>query len=218
MENEENIENLFQKIIRDSIPVKITPFVTQTLVAFFFLVYGLTAENPLLTEQAWLSFGFIPALMFSLTDIYRYVSHIFLHYDFVHLVVNSAFLWTFGDNVEEKVDHGYFALSFFICGIFAAFGFGLFINFLYPIYSNVVCIGASGAISGILAMYFLLVPDNKVIILDKYEYSSRVYIAAWFIENLVYMFSIGEGVAYAAHVFGFIAGLVIGYVFQAKKP
>ena len=213
----EEIHNIFQKIIRDSIRVKITPVVTQTLVAAFFLIYGLYAEKPFMTEQVILLFGFIPALMFNLYAIYRYVTHIFLHLNWLHLIFNSAFLWCFGDNVEERTGRAIYVISFFASGIFAAFCFGMLVITLFPDFAIIPCIGASGAISGIMGMYFMLIPENKIIFLDKYEVDSKYFLAAWFIEQLIYSLTLEQGIAYFAHVSGFILGVIIGYVIKRKE-
>jgi len=217
MENEENIYNIFQKIIRDSIPVKITPYITQSLVAAFFLIYGLYAEKPFMTEQSISIFGFVPALMFVLFQAYRYITHIFLHLNWLHLIYNCAFLWTFGDNTEEAYGHGIYAILFFIFGIFAAFAFGLFILGFYPVLALIPCIGSSGAISGVMGSYLILVPENKIILLDKYEVNSKYFLIAWFLEQLAYSLYIEQGIAFLAHVAGFILGVIVAYAWKRRS-
>lgn len=164
-------------------------------------------------------FGFRPAEFSPLTLI----SSLFLHGGFMHLAGNMLFLYIFGDNVEARLGRLRYLLTYLGCGIAATLFFALFAGS-----SQVPLIGASGAISGVLGCYFLWFPHNRVrcfLFLFPFLMTS-VYLAArlvlgfyLLVDNLLpFLFtsSGGSGVAYGAHIGGFIGGL--GVAWLADRP
>ena len=150
----------------------------------------------------------------------------FLHGSWSHVIGNMWYLWIFGDNVEDRVGHGRFIVFYLLCGIAAALG-----QIAIDPTSTLPTIGASGAIAGVMGAYFVLYPQSRVLTLipliifwEIVELPAIVLLGFWF---LMQLFSAGAiavtasthgsgGVAFMAHVAGFVVGLVGVFVF--RKP
>jgi membrane associated rhomboid family serine protease len=149
-------------------------------------------------------------------------SSMFLHGGFLHLAGNMLYLWIFGNNVEDAMGHGRFIVFYLVCGVAAA----LTLAWIDP-ESPVPMIGASGAISGVLAGYVLLFPRARVtvvvplgIIFYPLALSAFWVVSFWFVMQLVSAaFSNPEqpGVAWWAHVGGFAAGLLLTPLFKSQR-
>lgn len=144
----------------------------------------------------------------------------FMHGGFMHLAGNMLFLWIFGDNIEDRLGHVKYLIFYLLCGVIASlahvFTTGVFASSESALL--VPSLGASGAISGVLGGYILLHPKRRVtVILFRFLTDVPAYVAIgiWFAFQLISglgMFGGGSqsgGVAYAAHVGGFLAGLVL---------
>lgn len=148
----------------------------------------------------------------------------FMHGSIMHIVGNMLFLWIFGDNVEDELGHFRYLLYYLTCGLLAdaahimwTYGFGGD--------PRIPCLGASGAISGVLGGYLLLHPHRRVTVLVFRmitEVPAYMCIGLWFlfqlIESLGSFGRSGGGVAYGAHIGGFIAGAVLVKVFHVGIP
>lgn len=149
---------------------------------------------------------------------FNFLSSMFMHGGWAHLLGNMLFLWIFGDNIEDKIGHIRYAIFYVICGIAAALG-----QIIQDTDSVIPMLGASGAISGVLGGYILLFPRRRVqalIFNFLTEVPAFVAIGIWIVYQLVlgYMTDPGTGgVAYAAHIGGFIAGLALIKVFAIGK-
>lgn len=144
------------------------------------------------------------------------ITSMFMHGGFAHLFGNMLYLWIFGDNLEDSLGHFRYFLFYMVCGVLAS---------LAHVVSSVVfsenmlipSLGASGAISGVLGGYLVLHPKRKVkvIFLRSVRYvSALVAIGIWFLFQLISSIGVigqgsGGGVAYAAHIGGFIVGLIL---------
>jgi membrane associated rhomboid family serine protease len=203
--------------IRDHNPSGRTPYVTYALMAAniaVFLSYAALFSDPRALNQFFFDWAIIPARLASGGGLETLVTSMFLHGGFMHLAGNMLFLWIFGDNLEDKMGHGKFALFYLATGIAA----GLFHVVAAP-GSTVPTVGASGAIAGVMGGYLLLFPKAKVDILIILVVFFRVFpIPAWIMLGLWFaMQFIGGvgadpdtgGVAYWAHAGGFIAGIVL---------
>lgn len=141
---------------------------------------------------------------------FNFLSSMFMHGDIMHIFGNMLFLWIFGDNIENLIGHVRYAIFYIICGIAAALG-----QIVMDTDSIIPMLGASGAISGILGAYLLLFPTRRVRALLFNIYTTvpaYVALGIWIIYQIVsgYLSSAETGgVAYAAHIGGFIAGLVL---------
>ncbi len=145
---------------------------------------------------------------------FNFLSSMFMHGGFSHIFGNMLFLWVFGDNIENRLGHIRYGIFYLLCGVAAALG-----QILMQTDSIIPMLGASGAISGVLGGYLLLFPRRSVrAIIFNFFTTVPAYVALgiWIIYQIVlgYLTPPGTGgVAYAAHIGGFIAGLVLVKIF-----
>jgi membrane associated rhomboid family serine protease len=147
----------------------------------------------------------------------------FLHGSWLHLLGNMLFLLIFGNNIEDRMGHIRFALFYAACGYAAAYGFAIANS-----NSSAPLIGASGAIAGVLGAYLVLFPKVRVWVLVPFliflplRLPAWLVLGFWFVLQAVY--SSGEGVsdagtvAYAAHIFGFLAGMLLAWPLRPGTP
>ncbi|MFZ1268016.1 MAG: rhomboid family intramembrane serine protease, partial [Anaerolineae bacterium] len=145
----------------------------------------------------------------------------FMHAGWVHLAGNMLYLWIFGDNVEDRFGHLKFIIFYLLCGLAATFA-----QLAFSAGSNVPNLGASGAIAGVLGAYLILFPQGKVRVLmgnRVMPMPALIVIGLWIV--LQFFSGIGSisntadtgGVAYMAHIGGFVAGLVLTFLFRSKN-
>jgi membrane associated rhomboid family serine protease len=143
----------------------------------------------------------------------------FMHAGWLHLLGNMLYLWIFGDNVEDSFGHAKFLIFYVLCGIAATFA-----QVLFTSGSNVPNLGASGAIAGVLAAYLVLFPRGQVRVMmgrGIIPMPALVVIGFWIVLQLISgVGSISQsaesgGVAYLAHIGGFVAGLVLTFILRA---
>jgi membrane associated rhomboid family serine protease len=209
--------------LHDDNPSDSTPIFTVAFIAICVLVFlwQVTLPGPA-AQSAILGFGVVPKTLLgggSLPpDLYRIpawltiLSSMFMHGGWMHLIGNMLYLWIFGNNVEDAMGHARFVLFYVLCGIAAALA-----QALPDPNSTVPMIGASGAISGVLGAYLLLYPHARVLVLiplgivaRTFRVPAMVVLGFWFGLQLLSSFAgSSDGVAFRAHVGGFIAGLVL---------
>jgi membrane associated rhomboid family serine protease len=149
---------------------------------------------------------------------FNFLSSMFMHGDIMHIGGNMLFLWIFGDNIEDRIGHIRYIVFYLICGLAAAAG-----QIIVGPDSVIPMIGASGAISGVLGGYLLLFPKREVrAILFNFLTTVPAFVAIgiWIVYQVVLGFlspSGGGGVAYAAHIGGFVAGLLLIKVFAIGR-
>lgn len=208
--------------LRDVIPSRTTPFVTITLIILNSLAFWFELMLPGAERQAFIrEFGIVPAA-FTWSSV---VTSMFLHGGWLHVIGNMWYLWIFGDNVEDRLGHGRYLFFYLLCGAAA----GIAQTLVNPD-SYVPTIGASGAIAGVMGAYFVLYPQSRVltliplfIFIEIIEIRAIYFLGFWF---LMQLFSgVGSvahttgsqgGIAFWAHVAGFVAGL--GAVFVFRQP
>jgi membrane associated rhomboid family serine protease len=209
--------------LRDVIPSRTRPGVTIGLIAFNVLVFLFQATLPAdLAESFVLAFAVVPA-HFSLVDVF---TSMFVHAGLAHLAGNMLFLWIFGDNVEDRLGHGRFALFYVLCGFLAAFAqTALNPDSLIPM------VGASGAIAGVMGAYLVLYPHSRVLMLFPFppilfELPAVFFLGFWFFMQFLSGIStlpifqsgaISGGVAFWAHVAGFVGGLALVIPMRRKE-
>jgi membrane associated rhomboid family serine protease len=147
----------------------------------------------------------------------------FLHGGWLHLLGNMLFLWIFGNNIEDRMGHVRFLLFYLVCGYAAAYGFALL-----DAGSKAPLIGASGAIAGVLGAYLVLYPRARVWVLVPFlvflplRLPAWIVLGLWFVLQAVYSWGAGVSdagtVAYAAHVAGFVAGMLIAWPLRPGTP
>jgi membrane associated rhomboid family serine protease len=196
-------------------------YVTIGLIAVNVLVWLFT--GPLASAEfastAPGSFGYIPALFHDNVRLdpavavvpkgFTFITYAFLHGGFWHIATNMIFLWVFGDNVEDAMGHIRFLLFYLLCSAAAAWFHGLILP-----HSQDPLVGASGAISGVVASYFFLHPKVRVwvLILWRIPLPLPAFVPLLFwIGQQVYMLAVDHvgNVSFAAHVGGIIAGLAM---------
>ena len=154
-------------------------------------------------------------------DLITVFTSMFMHGGWVHLGGNMLYLWIFGDNVEDRFGHAKFALFYLLCGIAATFA-----QVVVNAGSNIPNLGASGAIAGVLGAYLILFPKGQVKVLmgrGVVPMPALVVIGLWIV--LQFVSGIGSitqsaetgGVAYMAHIGGFVAGLVLTFLFGGRR-
>ena len=158
------------------------------------------------------------------------ITSMFMHGGIAHIFGNMLFLWIFGDNIEDRLGHFRYLIFYFVCGIIAGLShvFATAMLASNPSSLLVPSLGASGAISGVLGAYILLFPTRRVIVLLGWlamPMPAFVAIGLWFVFQLISGLGVlgsgsqAGGVAYAAHIGGFIAGLLLIKVFEiGRRP
>jgi membrane associated rhomboid family serine protease len=209
--------------LRDVIPSRTTPYVTVTIIVLNSLAWLFELSLPHEELNQFLTvYGVVPA-HFAWPTL---ITSMFLHAGWTHVIGNMWYLWIFGDNVEDSLGHGRFIVFYLLCGIVAAFG-----QILIQPDSTLPTIGASGAIAGVLGAYFVLYPQSRVltllpliIIWEIVELPAVVLLGFWFLYQLFSAGTIamtastgGGGVAFMAHVAGFLFGVVAVFVFKKRQ-
>ena len=218
---------------KDDNPTVRPPVVTIALIAVNVLVYIFFAfQGPMVYREAILNLGIIPAELMhmqnliispTLPPVANLLTSMFTHADLIHLAGNMWFLWLFGDNVEDRLGHAPYLLFYLLSGLVATF-FHVLFNFT----SLVPVVGASGAISGILGAYAVLFPHARVrtfvfifIFIDIIMIPAVFFIGFWIlfqvINGLLSLGATGGGVAWFAHIGGFVFGLY-GLRLFVRKP
>lgn len=215
--------------IHDDNPTRTVPFVTWTFIVANVLVFFYELSLPPGRPQAafFADFALVPADVVHaqrLTDYGTVVTSMFLHGGWMHLIGNMLYFWIFGNNIEDSVGHFKFVLFYLLCGAAAAAT-----QVAISPDSTVPMIGASGAISGVLGAYMLLFPRAPVTILVPIVIFIRiiqvpawVMLLFWFALQLVSgSLQLGVrltgGVAFWAHVGGFVAGLALIPLFKKRR-
>ena len=207
--------------LRDIIPSRTTPYITITIIALNVMAWLFELSLPRDVLPVFLQvYGVVPGDFHAPTLI----SSMFLHGGWSHVIGNMWYLWIFGDNIEDRLGHARFIVFYLLCGITAALG-----QIVVDPSSTLPTIGASGAIAGVMGAYFVLYPHSRVltlipwIFLQVVELPAIVLLGFWFLMQLFSAGAIavtasthGGGVAFAAHVAGFVMGMIGVFVF--RKP
>jgi membrane associated rhomboid family serine protease len=211
--------------LHDNIPTNRFPFFTIGLIFICILVFlWQVSLSPESQQNAIYALGAVPALLFDKNSIFgnntfippswTLVTSMFLHGGWMHLLGNMLYLWIFGNNIEDVLGHKRFLAFYILAGLIAALSHAL----PNPA-STLPMIGASGAISGILGAYLLLFPKAKVLVLIPLGFIAPIVripallvLGAWFLIQIISSLlsdSTGGGVAWGAHVGGFVAGIIL---------
>jgi len=203
--------------ISDSIKSKGFPTTNVLLIVFTVFVFleEIVSPNP---DSFIAKYSLIPQLVnFSNTStLLPFITAIFLHGGFLHIVSNMLFLWVFGDNIE-----GYFGVLFFLFIYFASGIVGNITQYVLAPDSTIPMLGASGAIAGILGSYFILFPNSKIKTLVPFfgfltivDIPATVMLGYWFLLQVISgAFSLtatsAGGIAFFAHIGGFATGIIL---------
>ena len=196
------------------------PVVTYALIALNVLFFFVETSGGDAFIMKW---AFVPRRFVANpgADAPTLFTSMFMHGGWLHLGGNMLYLWIFGDNVEDRFGHIKFIVFYLLCGLAATFA-----QLAFSAGSNVPNLGASGAIAGVLGSYILLFPQGRVKVLQGQrviQVPALIVIGLWIV--LQFFSGIGSisntaetgGVAYMAHIGGFLAGVVLTFLFRGSR-
>jgi len=204
----------------DENPTKIKPIVNWTIIIASILAFlWQTSRGEPYFILSLYNYGLVPARITSGSGLHTFITSIFLHGGWSHLLGNMLFLAIFGDNIEDCCGHLRY-LAFYLATGIAASAFWMLTTWG----ANFPAVGASGAISGVLGAYFILYPNAKIRTLIGVGLFMRIIripaymmIGMWFFYQLLLAsFPLNTGVAYTAHIGGFLAGMALSRIIRPK--
>jgi len=219
--------------LKDDNPTRITPVITWGFIAVNVMVFLYQVSLGQEGQRFIYEYGAIPAVVFGYKTLPKSLAAIppgvslftsmFLHGGWLHLIGNMWYLWIFGDNIEEAMGRVRYLAFYLICGLLASVS-----HVLSSPDSILPSIGASGAISGVLGAYVLLYPRARVLVLIPLGFFTRLmYIPAAFVLGFWFVLQLlsgslggaqdGGGVAFWAHIGGFIAGMLLVGIFKRRE-
>ena len=194
------------------------PVVTYALIALNVLFFFVEMSGGEAFIGTW---AFVPRRFLAnpAGDFPTLFTSMFMHAGWLHLGGNMLYLWIFGDNVEDRFGHVKFIIFYVLCGLAATFA-----QLMFSVASDVPNLGASGAIAGVLGAYILLFPRGQVRVLQGSQVipvPALIVIGMWivlqFFSGIGSIASAGQGgVAYMAHIGGFVAGFVLTFLFRGS--
>jgi membrane associated rhomboid family serine protease len=199
---------------------RIVPLFTYLFIAINVLVFFVELSGGDAFIEQW---AFVPSRFLAdpVGDSVTLVSSMFMHAGWLHLLSNMLYLWIFGDNVEDRFGHIKFVIFYFLCGFAATFA-----QLAFSMDSNIPNLGASGAIAGVLGAYILLFPKGRIRVLQGngvIQVPALIVIGLWIVLQLfsgigsIASTSQTGGVAYMAHIGGFVAGFVLTFLFRGSR-
>ena len=213
--------------LKDDNPTLNKPIVTYFIIGLCILVFFIQlGSQSYKTGQLFYSYGLIPSVLMGNNqlplDLYvipaylTIFSSMFMHGGFMHIVGNMLYMWIFADNIEDDIGPKKFLIFYLLSGVGAAMT-----QVLMDTYSQIPMVGASGAIGGVLGAYLINHPKARVLVLIPFGFFSQLIkiralyvLGFWFILQFI---SSGGGIAYAAHIGGFISGMILILFFNKKK-
>ncbi|MFQ6088065.1 MAG: rhomboid family intramembrane serine protease [Candidatus Methanofastidiosia archaeon] len=211
--------------LHDDVPTRGTPLVTYVflLANILIFLYETFLDFTGDLESFFYAYAIIPANIVQGKDLYTLITAMFMHGGVMHIAGNMLYLYIFGNNVEESMGHFKFVVFYLVCGLSASF-----LQIYIDPHSNIPNLGASGAIAGVLGAYLILHPRAKVQTLIFFGFFIRtiqvpafVLLGFWFILQLFSGIGslgyTGGGVAYFAHVGGFVAGFILIFFFRKRR-
>ena len=212
--------------LKDDNPTSSRPIVTYFLIGLCVVVFLIQlGSQSYKTGQLFYSYGLIPSVLMGKNqlpiDLYvlpaylTIFSSMFMHGGFMHLIGNMLYMWIFADNIEDNLGPKKFIIFYLLSGIGAAMA-----QVFMDTNSQVPMVGASGAIGGVLGAYLINHPHARVLVLIPFGFFSQLIkiralyvLGFWFILQFI---SSGGGIAYAAHIGGFISGVILILFFNKK--
>jgi len=212
--------------LKDDNPTSTKPIVTYFIISLCTLIFllQLTTQS-YKTGELFYSYGLIPSVLmnhnelpldlYSIPSFLTIFTSMFMHGGFMHLIGNMLYMWIFADNIEDNLGQIKFIIFYILSGMGAAMT-----QVLMDTHSQIPMVGASGAIGGILGAYLINYPNAKVLVLIPFGFFSQLIkikalyvLGFWFILQFI---SSGGGVAYAAHIGGFVSGIILILFFNKK--
>tara|TARA_X000000368_G_scaffold415941_1_gene408763 strand:+ start:1011 stop:1697 length:687 start_codon:yes stop_codon:yes gene_type:complete len=212
--------------LKDDNPTSGRPVITYFIIGLCVVVFLIQiSSQSYRTGQLFYSYGLIPSVLmghnqlpldlYAIPPVATIFSSMFMHGGFMHIIGNMLYMWIFADNIEDDLGSKKFIIFYLLSGIGAAMT-----QVLINTESQIPMVGASGAIGGVLGAYLINHPKARVLVLIPFGFFSQlikikaIYVLGfWFILQFI---SQGGGVAYAAHVGGFISGIILILFFNKK--
>ena len=213
--------------LKDDNPTSGRPIITYFIIGLCTVIFLVQiSSESYKTGELFYSYGLIPSVLmghnqlpmdlYAIPAFITIFSSMFMHGGFMHLIGNMLYMWIFADNIEDNLGITKFIIFYLLCGIGAAMT-----QVLMDTHSQIPMIGASGAIGGVLGAYLINYPKAKVLVLIPFGFFSQLLkikalyvLGFWFILQFI---SSGGGVAYAAHIGGFVSGMILILFFNKKK-
>jgi len=212
--------------LKDDNPTSRRPIITYFIIGLCTVIFLIQiSSESYKTGELFYSYGLIPSVLmghnqlpmdlYAIPAFITIFSSMFMHGGFMHLIGNMLYMWIFADNIEDNLGITKFIIFYLLCGIGAAMT-----QVLMDTHSQIPMIGASGAIGGVLGAYLINHPKAKVLVLIPFGFFSQLLkikalyvLGFWFILQFI---SSGGGVAYAAHIGGFVSGMILILFFNKK--
>ena len=218
--------------LRDNVPRVTMPIAVMAIIAINVLAF-LYSKSLDFREMVYLYhlFGVVPARFFEpewalwagypQTIGWPFVTYMFLHSGWMHIILNMWMLWLFGDNIEDVTGHWQFVVFYLTCGLAA-----VALHMVFEQTSSLPIIGASGAVGGVMGAYVMLYPHGRVLTLVPIiiiplilRVPSYLFLGIWFLSQVVSglmssNMQAASGVAWWAHVGGFLAGMILIHLFR----
>ena len=212
--------------LKDDNPTSGRPIVTYFLIAICVLIFLIQiGSQSYKTGQLFYSYGLIPSVLmghnqlpmdlYAVPSFVTIFSSMFMHGGFMHLIGNMLYMWIFADNIEDNLGPVKFLIFYLLAGVGAAMT-----QVLMDTTSQIPMVGASGAIGGVLGAYLINHPNARVLVLIPFGFFSQLIkiralyvLGFWFILQFI---SSGVGIAYAAHIGGFVSGMILILFFNKK--
>ena len=213
--------------LKDDNPTSNRPIVTYLIIILCVIIFLVQLSSQTYSSgQLFYSYGLIPSVLmgnnklpielYSIPAYLTIFTSMFMHGGFMHLIGNMLYMWIFADNIEDSLGPKRFLVFYILAGIGAAMT-----QVLIDTNSQIPMVGASGAIGGVLGAYLINHPNARVLVLIPFGFFSQLIkikalyvLGFWFILQFI---SSGGGVAYAAHIGGFISGIILILFFNNKS-
>ena len=213
--------------LKDDNPTSGKPIVTYCIIGLCVLIFLIQlSSQSYRSGQMFYSYGLIPSVLMGHNqlplDLYilpgwiTIFTSMFMHGGFMHLIGNMLYMWIFADNIEDNLGPIKFLIFYILAGTFAAMT-----QVFMDTQSQVPMVGASGAIGGVLGAYLINYPNAKVLVLIPFGFFSQLIkiralyvLGFWFILQFI---SSSGGIAYAAHIGGFVSGIILILFFNKKN-
>ncbi|MHC1605429.1 MAG: rhomboid family intramembrane serine protease [Candidatus Methanofastidiosia archaeon] len=209
----------------DENPTYRRPYITYILIAtnalmFIYMLMIEYALGPYKLTRFYYDWAVIPYYVWKGERLYTLITSMFMHAGFLHFGGNMLYLYIFGNNVEDSMGHGKFFIFYIMCGIVASYA-----QIMTNPTSTIPNLGASGAIAGVLGAYLITFPKAKVMTLVFYfiiRIPAVIVLGFWFVLQLfggIGSLAVqgGGGVAYFAHIGGFVCGLILVFIFRKRN-
>lgn len=206
----------------DNIKGKNLPYVTYGLIVLNVIVFIYEISlSPSNLELFIFTFGSVPAEIQQGEDLYTLFTSMFMHGGFMHLFGNMLYLWIFGDNIEAVIGNWRFLLFYLLGGLFASFS-----HIMFNLGSTIPSVGASGAIAAIMGAYVIMFPGSRIRVLIPpifiLRFPAYAFLGFWIVMQLLsgvgsqVAAGDGSGVAYWAHIGGFVYGVLFGLLYRRQ--